>query len=1025
MSNINSLNKTIGELEDKIARLNRFYEEQARLLESNKDSANYSSLQRNSYIEEESLTKELGGSLETFYAKLKTITESGLKNIEERLENHNLKKNEIFRKDYETDRRCIEEHVENESRKRKLLLALDKEYHEKVLKLEEQEYEKRKNLVKKSLAGENQTVFEQLNERFEKELKEYEEFGLSTLELEKAYNKKRAKLALDQTQQVVNAISNLVNAGEAQVKDIGDTWAVINQGAHDYGRVIGLTAAQIENLNEKTLSFWSDNNIAYQFNMGLDEFYKVMGVYNKELGRAVALTQDSMLNLVSMKNVLGEEQAIKFTANLDKFGLDIDATKELVEGIVGDARRSGLVLSNLSQIVADNMYLAQQYTFEDGIEGLVKMAEKAAAVKWNMQQTAAFAEKVNNVEGAIKTGAQLSVLGGPFAQFSDPMGMLYESLNDMEGLQDRLFAMFGQLGEWNQEKGMLDISVFDKQRIRAASAAMGLNYGDVINTVQSQARRNLVMSQIEGLGLDENATELVANTAQIDRETGRAYVMYKNNKVFADEIGSHEDRIDILRELGIQANDSDENLRDIARNTLGAKELAEAAVKEVMVDKADFYQYMGVSKEGYQSTVHAIEQTKAVLNQVNMILGVISSTVALIASFSAFRGIMGGTGGTSVVGGVGAKGSTRAVTGGATTRGSATPMVGGARGANGLPAGTKIGKNGQLYWDKGNAYGKSGIVSNADRARMGYKPSAGKVGSTASGGGFGTAGMAATMAVGIGGSLIGGAMNNQAENLRAQGLHDDADAVNLGGDVLSRTAQGAAMGMMFGPWGALIGGIGGAIWGLVEGIGENNEARVARAQDERIKNLLDEIYEKTGIILYGDYEEDELSRIRGGKVSIGTSLRRKMEEQDPGKYDKLPERFARGGLIRGRSHANGGTIIEAEKDEFVVNAKSTQKNLPLLRAINDDNIRPSHITKNGEGVSTPGDCNHHVSFDSLNVNMNGDLQLSFDGGNMSSINANELLSNPSFINGIRDEIIKQVNYTTDKSFRKDNFYKKF
>ena len=64
-------------------------------------------------------------------------------------------------------------------------------------------------------------------------------------------------------------------------------------------------------------------------------------------------------------------------SNLDKFGLDVDAAKELVEGIVGDARRRGIVLSNLTQNVADNLHLAQQYTFEDGIEGLVKMAEKA------------------------------------------------------------------------------------------------------------------------------------------------------------------------------------------------------------------------------------------------------------------------------------------------------------------------------------------------------------------------------------------------------------------------------------------------------------------------------------------------------------------------------------------------------------------------------------------------------------------------------------------------------------------------
>ena len=415
----------------------------------------------------------------------------------------NRKKYDEIRKDYETAEDLVNVEKEyNEQRKKiaqkyadeilsnlnkhsKSKIALLNEEKEKELEilkaagkdtteLEKEYAEKRNEILKSSLVEGNKTVFEELNERFQKEYELYKEAGEDTYEIEKAYNKKRRELAVKQVNQIYSAIKNIVKAGEEQINDIAETWGVTNQAAHDYGKTVGLTANKIEKLHAATIGWMSDNNISKQFNIGADEMFKIMGSYNKELKRAVALTNETKLNLVSMRNVMGDEQAIKFTANLDKFGLDVDASKELVQSIVGDARRSGIVLSNLTQNVADNLYLAQQYTFEDGIEGLVRMAEKAAAVKWNMQQTAAFAEKVNNVEGAIKTGAQLSVLGGPFAQFSNPMGMLYESLNDMEGLQDRVFAMFGRLGQWNKEKGMLDISTFDKQRIRAASSAMGL-----------------------------------------------------------------------------------------------------------------------------------------------------------------------------------------------------------------------------------------------------------------------------------------------------------------------------------------------------------------------------------------------------------------------------------------------------------------------------------------------------------------------------------------------------------------------
>lgn len=926
MTNINSLNKTIGELEEKIARLNDFYAEQARILEKNRDSADYASIQSQSYREEELLTKELGGSLETFMKKISDITNKGLDDIEERLKRHSQTKFQAMREELEAEKEFIRENIEDK----------------------EKQYE----LLKK---------------------------------LEKEFNKERAKLILTQSQNLVGAIQNLVNAGEAQVNDIANTWAVINQGAHDYGRTVGLTAAQIENLNEKTLSFWSDNNIAYQFNVGLDEYYKIMSGYNRELGRAVGLTSSAMLNLVSMKNVLGEELAVKFTTNLDKFGLDVDATKELVEGIVGDARKSGIVLSNLTQNVADNLHLAQQYTFEDGVEGLVRMAEKATAVKWNMEQTAAFAEKVNNVEGAIKTGAQLSVLGGPFAQFSNPMGMLYESLNDMEGLQDRMFAMFGRMGQWNQEKGMLDISAFDKQRIRAAASAMGLNYGEVINNVNQQARRNVVMDQIKGYGLDENTTELIANTAQIDRETGRAYVMYNNEKVFANELEGRGDKNKILDYLQAQANSSDENLRDIARNTLGAKELAEAAVKEVMVDKADMYQYMNVTKDEFQSTVHVIEQTKAVLNQTNMFLNAIQSMVGLIANVVAFRGAFG--------------------------RGSGSGMGSGGNNA-GSPRGGAFGKPGSIT-DKKSMISQYGSASAARRAIRTNNIRTGV--------------MAGGMAVSIGGMIAGQAMDVQADKLRERGLHGDADKVNIGSGIVGGAAKGASVGMMLGPWGALAGAIIGGAMGTISSINENKRDRSTRERNERIRAHYNYIYDNANVLLRGDYNEQELMAIRNGRSGVSGVLLRKMFEQGDGDaYNNLPpESFGRGGLVKGSTHANGGTIIEAENNEFIVNARSAQENLPLLNAINDNTVRPTQVMGEMLKVSSPGNTNHHMGFDNLNVNMNGGLQLSLEGYGMQPINSNELLSNPTFISNIRDEIIKQINYTTDKSFRKDNYYKKF
>lgn len=57
------------------------------------------------------------------------------------------------------------------------------------------------------------------------------------------------------------------------------------------------------------------------------------------------------------------------------------------------------------------------------------------------------------------------------------------------------------------------------------------------------------------------------------------------------------------------------------------------------------------------------------------------------------------------------------------------------------------------------------------------------------------------------------------------------------------------------------------------------------------------------------------------------------------KAEPLPK-ASKGGLIKGKRHSQGGTIIEAEDGEMIINRKSTAKYGALLEAINQNNIKP-------------------------------------------------------------------------------------
>ena len=820
------------------------------------------------------------------------------------------------------------------------------------------EYEK----IIKELKNENNTKIENLKEQFNHELeilKEHledtEEFEDKKILLEKKYYEEINKVRKDAISNIFTSIKGVVGAVDTRVKDIQDSWGKADDAAYKYGRSVGLASDSISKLRTNTLNFLTGfKGISEQYNINAEELINLQGSYNKGLARAVSLNGENLKNLISLRNVMGETAAINLTTNLDKFGIDIDAAGEMMSEMYNDAGKKGIVLSQLSENFLNNIDLAQQYTFQDGVEGLRRMAEQATSVKWNMQQTAAFAEKVNTVEGAVKTGAQLSVLGGPFAQFSNPMGMLYESLNDMEGLQDRMLTMFKNLGSWNNETNQFEVSVFNRQRIKAATQAMGLNYGDVMNNIYTQARREKVLDAIKNLGLDNETTELIANTGQIDKN-GQAYVNITGNdgsvtrKNITSE-GLNPEELAILRKV---ANKEAEDIKDIARNTMSTNEKIEGIHKQIVNNKSMFYDTLGPEK-WLPGIAKFTGYTQEILNQITMILGGIQATLAIGNSIGGLKGIMKG--------GIG---------------GSASSIL----------------KNPVLRTSLGLGVGAAGF---------------------------------------IGGTL----MNKQAENLRERGNHGDADSVNAWGDALNGLGVGASLGATVGTalGGPLIGtaiGAGvGAIAGGIYGVVQNKKLRQERVENQKRNALQDYIEQAIGVRLNNSYTSFELEKIKLGKHHLSNDIREKLKTD--GVYDKIPSHaFADGGLITGPSHSQGGvavngTNIEVEGGEFVINKTSTQNNLPLIKAINDNKITSLQPIGEMLTVSEPYGYNgsHQVSFDMLNSNVSGNIRL--DLGNYSrEIDGKELLSNPNFISKIRDILIKEINMTTDKSFNKNGYYRKW
>ena len=624
-----------------------------------------------------------------------------------------------------------------------------------------------------------------------------------------------------------------------EIHNLGEPWREIDAAASKYAKTIGLTSRAMKQLAEDTNRNVVSNDIALRYNVDSKELLAAQENYMKAAGRNIRVSDSEQETIAAMALMGGKGNEL--AAMFDNFGVSLETTGGHFGKMFADATKQGLSLEKYSDNVAKNIKIAQNYTFKNGLKGLESMAKKATAMKMDMQQVAALADKVSTVEGAIDVSAQLQVLGGPFAQLADPLGMLNEGLNDMEGLQDRLIKMVGSLGSFDKETGEVKVSSFNKQRIKAASQAMGVSYDTIMESVNAQARRGEISKQRAASqvasGFDDDMKELIMNSGTI--KDGKAGVSIRGKFKALDEI-TEEDRKAIEKESQVESED----IKDIAFNTRSLNEIEEGVKKDHREQQAQFY-------KGLTKTMATITEQLGRLDWIHKILIYIQTMMAAGAVMDLGKGLFSN----------GKRGFKNIFNG--KVGGSANTVAGGT--ANAMK-GAKSTIRKAITKATGGVV-KGGVSRTITRA-------AAKIGGR----------KAAKAVASLGGRLATGLAKGGPLGIVAEG-------VNLAGDTLMKRAiakgkmkkggvghhigkaatgalAGAAFGSIFGPIGTAVGAAAGGLIGL---------AKAGKAKQER---KLEEKLSETGTTVQGKYNGRKLKEINAALETGEASkrLRRKLEK---------------------------------------------------------------------------------------------------------------------------------------------------
>ena len=530
----------------------------------------------------------------------------------------------------------------------------------------------------------------------------------------------------------IDTISNSIKQIGVGINSLIAPWAKIDQAAANYAKSIGASVQGMKYMRDATLRNVTQNRIGINLGYSADELIKIQEGYLKSVGRNILVSNQGQENLAAMSRVMGENQATEMAMRLENFGVSISEAGKMSARMFNDASKAGLSMEKYSKNFTQNLAIAQNFTFRNGLRGLESMAKKATEMRIDMQQISNFAEKVSTIEGSMDVASKLQVLGGSFSALADPLGMLNEGLNDMEGLNDRFISMIKGMG--SVVNGEVQVSSYNKRRIKAAAEAMGMNYTQVMEQVNNSTRREEIERQIRMAGnpnIDENLAELIKNAGVI--ENGKAGVRNSNG----DFVELKDVTVKMANELIAQTRSEADNIVDIATNLRGIKDIMEGFSKQKDSVQARMFGWLGESVKG----------VVAALGTLNGLLGAMVLGKTL---WGAFRGGMGiwdnissifGKGGRVGIGG-GISGGSGVGTGGTS---------GGGRFLGGL---AKRGTGKILVPLAAVAAGAGRYLSDMDDERMSTRKKTGRVAGASIGAGAGA--VLGTMLGGPLGGVVGG-----------------------------------------------------------------------------------------------------------------------------------------------------------------------------------------------------------------------------------------------------------------------------
>lgn len=311
-----------------------------------------------------------------------------------------------------------------------------------------------------------------------------------------------SSLSLDQYQKDIQSLSfNLDTLRSAMATQFGTT-------KDDVGKI------------QQTIA------ISYKdvINLGKDinEIPKVQEAITKSLNTRLIATKDNVIDLIATSSVTNISPD-KLIEGFREVGYSMSHIKEEMETVVGKSNQMGVNATEVSKRFMENIKQLNMFNFQNGVEGLAKMAAQSTQLGISMQTTFNLGEKLLDPQNAIDLSASLQRLGVTSSQLLDPLRAMNLAQNDPTELQNQLVELSKQFVKV-KEDGSFEILPGAQRQMREIEIALGMNRGELFQMAKQSADVAKKMQEIrfpDGLNATEEQKNTLVNLAQFNKLTGK------------------------------------------------------------------------------------------------------------------------------------------------------------------------------------------------------------------------------------------------------------------------------------------------------------------------------------------------------------------------------------------------------------------------------------------------------------------------------------------------------------------------